>query len=285
MKFSRLLLSLLLASTVSAAIPPISTYDADARLWAKSTIPAVTNTVTDLQYTVANELLNFMRSRGIRSKVNRMHMYMGSGLQSMRAPVIADLTSGVIIYDSINNFVDGDFTESGLTGNGTTKFLLTSIYLNSFGAITNHHVAVYNRTSGTLNTTFETGVGQVGVALSQIAVSYTGLGTFFQAGSGATYCNVADASGVGCYLGTVTSTTAAAIYKNGAVHCSWADPGGTTGPNVQVAVHARNLGGVFDSYSSRQLCWYSVGLGISPQLADHYYRGVQFAQRRLGRAL
>ena len=276
---------LLIASTLHGAIPPISTYDSEARDWAKVRIPAVTNTVTDLEYTIATELLQWMKSRGIRSRVKRMGIYLGSGLQSCRKPLIADTGPlSVTDTDTLISFVDGDYTVNGLTGNTTTKVITTDIQLGSFGSGFNHHVAVYNRTSGALNAIFEIGVGSVAANnVTQIAVNYTGLGTYYQ-DSITDYCNVAEASGVGFYLGSATASNSAIIYKNGVSHCSFSAPG-SEAPYGGVFIHGRNNNGVQDSFSNRQLCFYSIGLGMSPTVQQSYYLGVQNAQRRRGRAL
>ncbi len=279
----KLLIYLLTSIVIQAAIPPISTYDAEARKWAKVTIPSATNTVTDLEYAITTELLIFMKSRGLRSRVFRANMYFGSGLQSMRCPVIADLAGGNTEYDEPRNFVDGDYTTNGLVGDGSSKYINTGTKIGPFTAFTDHHLAIYNRTSGILNTTFEAGVGEIGISLAQIAVNYTGLGTYYQAGA-AGYCNVAESSGVGFYLGTVSATNYAAAYKNGVFLCSYTDVY-QTAPNSVIFIHARALNNNPDSYSSRQFCFYSIGRSLDVTQNLHYYRGIQFSQRRANRAL
>ena len=279
----QLLTCLLLASTVSAAIPPVSTYDSDARAWAKNKIPSVTNTVSDLDYAVTTELLNFMKTRGLRSKVKRMQLYAPScGLQSMRYPVIADTGPvGVTDSDNIQNFVEGDYTTTGLTGNGSSKLISTSLKLGSFGSVYNLHFGVYNRTSGTISGV-EIGNGE-GSSIAQIAVNYTGAGTIWQS-CAASYVLVTESSGVGCYMGSVTASDFAGIYKNGGLWGSFTNPGCAL-PDWSVFVYARNYSGVTDQYSSRQLCFYTIGLAINPDMTLYYYRAVQFAQRRWSRAL
>ncbi len=215
------LLTLLLAGLTAHAAIPLDTYDVDAREWAKNKIASVTNTVSNFDYAVVADLCIYMKDHGLRSRVKRMQVYAPScGLQSMRVPVIADIGPvGVTINDTIVNFVDGDYTVNGLTGDTTTKVMRTTLKLGSFGSIYNQHTAIYNRTSGALNAQFEIAVAETSIGITQFAVNYTGLGTYFQIGNSAN-CFVAESSGVGFYLGTATSSSFGGIYKNGAFVCS-----------------------------------------------------------------
>lgn len=79
---------------------------------------------------------------GIRSKFRRLNLFCGTGLAAALVPLYRSASFGGTTYgnttDTNNNFVSGDYNEtgtsSGLSGNGTNKYLNTGIKTTSLAA-------------------------------------------------------------------------------------------------------------------------------------------------------
>jgi len=280
-----LLLTLLCAD---AAIPPISTWDYQVRDWARNRVVTNSSTISASSYVKATEYMLYLRFTGLRRQIVWSGVYLGDGLNALSAPFIIDITSAGTI-DQLINFVGGDFTEAtGLTGDGTTKVLAcgqaSGLRWSQFTTLGNMHLAVYNRTPGNSAANYLIMGEADGVAgPAQMIISHT-TGTYIQMGAG-TSVNTNDASGLGLYVCCRTSTTFAAMYRNGVLLIS--DGGTATGVgDWPIAVHGREFNGLgYDSYSNRALCFYSVGFGMSAAQAFAYQLAVERLQRRMGRSV
>lgn len=272
---------LLIASALHAAIPPISTFDPEVRIWAKVRVPAQTNTVTDAEYSMATEFMLFLKQKGLRQKIKRCGIYLGSGLESCRAPFIIDFGG---TNDLLRNFVESDYTTNGLTGNTTTKSIGAVDFGWSFTTINSMHEAFYNRTATTTSGQHCMGMSDGTLGPTQLIIGDT-TGTYVCMGGGSACVGATDNNGVGFYLMTRTATNFSGTYKNGTLHVQNTNPGGTSPPGETLEIHARNAGGTIDSWTSRQGCFYSAGTGMSAADDTAYYRTVQRLQVRRLRGL
>lgn len=94
---------------------------------------------------------------GIRSSFLRLNLVCGGNLAAARTPLYRGASRtgtqyGATIDTNIGPYTSGDYTQAtGLTGDGSTKFLDTTVTIGTlanFGAeYDNVHVSVYNRTS------------------------------------------------------------------------------------------------------------------------------------------
>jgi hypothetical protein len=86
---------------------------------------------------------------GIRDRFLRLNLFCGTGLSAALVPLYRSASFGGTTYgnttDTNNNFVSGDYNDtgavSGLTGNGTSKYLNTGVNANAVSA-TDCHLGV-----------------------------------------------------------------------------------------------------------------------------------------------
>ena len=276
---------LLSALTAVAAIPPISTYDSEAREWAKQKIPSQTNTVADVEYSIATEYMLLVKSKGLRRLIKRANLYMGSGLPSMNEPIIADLGGAISTNDVLNNFVAADYTTNGLTGNGSTTFINAGNFAwGVFTSINNCHLSCYNRSTSS-EAKIVMGMSDGTLGATQAFISYSDVTYISFGGVGGAFAGRTDVQGVGHYEWTRTGTNFMGVYKNGVEYTNVVAGLTSETPPEVLYVHARDAGGTGDNFSTRQLCYYSAGLGMSPEQNLAHSRIVQRAQVRHGRGV
>lgn len=280
------LLALLLTVLCSeAAIPPISTWDYQVKDWRDRAI-FWTNTVDAPSYRNATDFMLYLRFTGVRRKVIRAGIYLGSGLQATRAAFIIDngRTNDIPV-----NFVAGDYTTNGLTGNLTDKYLDTGLVPGNHSPPLDEssmHGGVYLHTFVSDSAGYiPAGVNSVAAGPAHLIIKHsTGTWIQFLTGSG-TFNNVADSTGLGFYVSTRTSTTFAGTYKNGSLIVS-VDPTESGGlPDNTYMIHARGVVASVDSFCDRQICYYTIGTALNAAQNLTYQLGVERLQRRMGRSV
>ncbi len=281
------LLILLLALSVKAScIPPPNTYDWEAQRWQTQVI-AAGSSLSSTAYRAGTVFMQQSKWWDIRSSLGRVNLYVGADLTAMAVPIIRDWWTTVDGVDTFPSFVAGDFSEtSGLTGNGTTKYLVMagggggSVSLNGNTTATSIHLAVYVRT-GTNESSYCIGTqdGSSPFAPWHIAVSYANT-SYGNMGNGAASMNFPDTNGVGFYMVTRRSTTDSALYKNGIFMTNDTTLNTTILVGNPVTVHTLDQPavGLPGFPTSRTLSYYAAGFKIADSLAKPYNDMVQNAQ-------
>ena len=137
---------------------PRSTLHPEAADW-KNRVIANGGTVSGATLAAVSKFCRDIDAAGIRAKVMRLNLFAGENLSAALVPLYRAESSTASARgnatDTSNNFVGGDFNNtgaaSGLTGNGSTKFLNTGLPANTFTG-NNQHFAVglrANNASGT----------------------------------------------------------------------------------------------------------------------------------------
>lgn len=278
-----ILLLLLAWSARAACIPPPNTWDWEAHKW-RTNIVNNSGTISGSSYMVGVTFMQQVKRWDVRRFLGRVNLYLGNQTNAMLCSIIFDWRSDIPV-DTLEAFVAGDYTEAtGLTGNTTTKYLNCAaggLAMDSFTVGTNLHLAAYVRT-GSDEASDVSGVLQ-GSSTYALAISNAGQTYLFM---GTVVANVADASGVGFYCSTRTSSTNGVTYKNGVslVSSTTADTGGI--PTLSYTAHALNFQGTsVIANTSRALSYYAVGFGLQPDKLVPYNLAVQIVQRSVGRAV
>ena len=210
-----------------------------------------------------------IQAAGIRDRFHRLNLFCGTGLSSVLVPLYRGQSFGGTTFggttDTNVNFVAGDYAEtSGLTGNGSTKYLNTGFPANTIAA-GSAHLGIGILAANTL-TSARTGIGAYnGSTLSFEIAMRNGFASapccYF------TRFNTAS-DRFGDDVGTGAATLAAGnivaswptMYRNGAASGTTA----TTSQNYSAAhsffVFANNnAGGGVISYTDARFGWYSIG--------------------------
>lgn len=220
----------------------------------------------------------------IGNKLLRWNSYIGGDLAACAVPFS---TTGNAL-DSQQNFVAGDYTEAtGLTGNGSSKYVITGFVPSTHAAGDNDWscgVYVRTKTSGT-DAVLGCFVGALANCILQICYSgTTNYGTAWSNAAGADYATGADSAGIGHYLLSRTATNSLVLYKNGVAQYSTATPAGSKLTlNQGIYVHGYNNAGGPTGYSSRALGGYHFLKGLSATEVAVLYNTIQSGNRVLGR--
>jgi hypothetical protein len=165
-----------------------------------------------------------------------------------------------------NNFVSGDYNrETGLIGDGSTKYLNTSYAVPS-GDASNHHFAAYTSTIPTANTLL--GASQ-GTTIRHLLYKGTsgGLGYLFCL-AGNTFLSfpgqITLATGFSGFSRASSSSYTA--RHNGTDYSTTTAVAGTTG--LSVYTYAENSSGSAATHSNARIQFYSIGQALSLSALD-----------------
>ncbi len=140
-------ISITTASTINGRTPnsaingqTIAAVDPDLEDWL-SRVATAGGTVSGGTQTAVGNFITSAKANGYWSNIIRINLFCGD----FAACMVPLKVGGGNTTETNMNFVSGDFSEStGLTGNGSTKYLKTGI-TNSQLTTDNVHLAVYNR--------------------------------------------------------------------------------------------------------------------------------------------
>jgi len=232
---------------------------------------------------------------GIRSKFRRVNLFCGNSdasLVAARVPLYRGESRTGTQYgnalDTNVNFVQGDYAESsGLTGDGTSKYLNTGFNISDLPGAANCHLASYIR--GTQNissartllgTLFNGTADRYRIFLNTSgAGNYnprTELGVTTQADGGVR----ANANG-GLIVASRTSTTSLTLYDDAVSIGTNTGSTAETTSATPIFVFARN--GPTEYYNGI-MAGYSIGAGLSGAEVTSYYNALNTFQTALGRA-
>jgi hypothetical protein len=192
--------------------------------------------------------------------------------------------------DTNFNFVQGDYAEnSGLTGDGSSKYLNTGFNVSDLPGAANCHIASYIRgtqdiaSARTLMGVLFNGVTdryRLFLQLSGSSAPNYGIQTELGKANGAIAINRTNTNG-GLLIASRTSTTSLTLYDDavsiGTTAVSTAE---TTGA-APFFVFARN--GPVEYYNGI-MAGYSIGAGLSGAEVTSYYNALNTFQTALGRA-
>lgn len=251
---------------------PGVSVDSDAAAWA-SAVTANGGTVSSGTMSAVSTFCKSAKASGYWTKLNRINLFAGNQLAAALVPL---KVGGGGNTDTNVNFVSGDYSEAtGLTSNGTTKYLRTGLIPSASLSLNDTHLATYSRA----NTNLHQGVTLIFDLLMQAATmfsdQYNG-----STGSGRVQGAVAAASGFG--VGSRMAATAHAVYLNGSSIATSATSGGSL-PTAECYVFALNNAGSPSNPTTGPCGAYSIGSGLSAADVAAYNTHMQAFQTALGR--
>lgn len=243
-------------------------------------------------------------SGSLRSSMYRLNLFVGGNLSGCLVPLYRSTSFGGTglgnATDTNNNFVSGDFIETGtgggLKGNGTNKYLNTGFATNSLPSQTNLHLS----SSGTgLETSGDkqflgtyTGT-QNTLAFLDIYTNYTAVlpvvGRAFRHGTytGGQITLVASPGTVESHIiGTRTSSTSSTLYRGGTSAASNAvsiSPASSAIPFYVFVGNTNNATPTSGTTTAATLRMYSIGSGLNATQAAAFSAAVIAFNTALGR--
>lgn len=256
------------------------TFDTDAQTYFTA-VTANGGTQSAATKAAVNAFVVSAKANGYWDKLTRINLFCGDNLAACLVPL---KVGGGSATDTNNNFVAGDYSEAtGLTGNGTTKYLNTGLLGTALTA-NDTHVAVYNRTGGSVGGGVSLGAWSSSGQLLHLLAIYTDGSCYssqYDTGSGAV--SVASTT-AGFYVGSRLSATDHKLFRNGSSIASNATGGGTR-PAVAFFVFARNDVGTPALFMSHAFAGYSIGYGLTAGNVTAYNTDLEVFQDALGRGV
>lgn len=227
---------------------------------------------------------------GIRDRFYRLNLFCGNSDASLIAPRVPLYrgpsrtgTQYGNALDTNNNFVQGDYQETGasggLKGNSVNKYLATGLPMNYPDTNGDRHIAVYKNAVAT-STDYSLGVNTTASPATLYQLVRISTSFYYFSGGNTLSINAADATGFWQATGTVNRT----LYKDGVSVAS--NTNGSDTVNTETTpffVFARNNAGSPDGHSDERQAAYSIGLSMDATEAANYYTALQAFQTALGR--
>ena len=293
MSLSRLSSPRRISSSGIAAVAGTYGLHPDARNW-RDRVVANGGTVSDATLNAVSVFCAAIANAGIRDRFLRLNLFCGdsdSSLFAVRTPLYRGQSLGGTqlgnAMDTNNNFVQGDYTETGsaggLRGNTSTKYLQTGLAVNAL-TVGDRHVSAYEVVRG--GGTFQTFLGteSVSVGGNQFSLRYGGNAAVVQFGFhvGGASLNSATTSTGGHWLGTNINNQAGTIWKNATIEGTASATAANPGSQEFYLFAINRLGSPADLYAGR-LGGYSIGLAMTPTQVSSFYAAMQAFQTALAR--
>lgn len=275
---------------------PRSTLHPEATAW-RTAVIANGGSVSAGTFSAVQKFCKAIDAAGIRNRFYRLNLFAGTGLAAALVPLYRGPAYGGTTYgnatDTNNNFVSGDYAETGasggLIGNGTSKYLFTGLTTSALPQIATGHLSVYAATYPTasiygLITSWGSGYGD---PLYVLEANRNGAGQLLQAwGNNFPAVNVSSGAGTGLLMTTRTGGTSLKAYRNGSqigsTSTTSVTPAANNGGGFGVFANAPQVGTAANYFPGR-MGGYSIGAGMSDTEAAAYHAAMQAFQTALGR--
>jgi hypothetical protein len=269
----------------------------DALDWARR-VAANGGSVSQSTLRAVSAFCDAIDRAGIRDRFFRLGIFAGRNLSAALVPLFRgpSLTGTQFgnTTDTNNNFVAGDYTETGasggLAGNGSSKFLNTGLAPNALPSLATGHLSAYIPTvtvgsiarmvaAADASNVFSIQHRLISANNESYAQGCWGSAAFAVAGQGAGSTTISG----GLWTATRTAATTQTLYQN-------ATSRGTDSTSVTPASHANawyvfagNTSGAAGSYCNHRMMAYSIGASMSATQVSAYNSAMQAFQTALGR--
>lgn len=263
----------------SPQVPTVSNVEAQDWVYR---VYANGGTVSQSTANAVSSFCDSISSNSLRSKFWRLNLFCGDNLAACLTPLYRSTSLGGTVVDNLVdtpvNFFEYDYTETGssggLTGNGTTKYINTSVNTSSFGTASDVHLGAYlsfpTIPAGNALGSFAGDTAGGNQFLQQFRLSFTAASTTYTVESaihGTNLASLANQSGNnnGLFLVSRTSLTDLTLYRNAssiATNTTSTSPVTAARPMYVFAnnnVNSPSSGSFFNGI----MRYYSLGLGLT----------------------
>ncbi len=282
---------------------PRSTIHPDAAAWATRVV-ANGGSVSGTTLSAVSKFCASIASAGIRDRFYRLNLFCGTGLSACLVPLYRGPSLGGTQFGNTtdtNNgpFVSGDYAETGasggLTGNGSSKYLVTGLTTAALPSLATGHLSSYAMTGFGASTAYGlvasfssgfVGTNYYGIEANAGNVAGTMSGSWGNIFTGRHQVTSANGAGAGFVAASRISSEGNRLYRNGSQI-------GTT--NTATVIPAANDGAGFAVFASLaqsgstafvasvRMGAYSIGLGMTAAQVLSYYNAIQTFQTALSR--
>lgn len=245
-------------------------YDADAQAFFDR-VTTAGGTLTTTEKNATNQLVLDMKSAGIWSSMKAIYPMVGASAAACAQNLKSSSFTGT--------FSSGwTFASTGVTGNGTSTFMDTSLLPSVNLNLNSTHLSYYSRTNNTYNAA-EIGYEFGGSNQAQIIINFGG--TNFDCVYNAPGAGIPRSWTTNAFF-VVSRPSALLIksYRNTSIIATTSIAPSTLGGNP-IYVGARNSLGPIPT--NRECAFSSIGDGLDDTQENNFYTAVQAFQTTLGR--
>lgn len=252
-------------------------YDADAQAYIDRVETALGSGLTTPEKDAINTFVVGLKNNSIWNKIYDAGMFIG-GTASTHAETLKGLNditwNGTVTHAA-----------TGSVGNGTNGYGNTNINASTALTLNNSHAAFYSRTNN------NTGVGDIGAqssTTSRITIFPRSATNYISDHNSNVVGRITAANSVstGFYVSTRVSSTDYRASKNGSqLGSTNSTTNDGTFPNLNITIMGVNNSGTVSVFSTREMCYWSVGLGLSMSECTTYNTLVEALQDALSRGV
>jgi hypothetical protein len=231
---------------------------------------------------------------GIRDRFLRANLFCGTGLSAATVPLYRSASFGGATYgnttDTNNNFVTGDYSEtgatSGLTGNSSTKYLNTGLKANALTA-SNAHLGIGLRDTAPTTSALYVAIGAYNNNANALLI-YLRDTAARRASYFSRFGTSTDGCGPSVFNTSLFVGDIVAAYPTYFVN-SVADATTATTSQDYPSAHdlyvfaLNNSNSSVIGYSQARMNWYSIGLSMTSTQVTAFYTAVAVFNATLGR--
>jgi hypothetical protein len=245
-------------------------FDPDAQAFFDR-VTTAGGTLSETEKNATNTLVLDMKSADIWSSMKAIYPMVGSSAAACAQNLRSSSYTGT--------FSSGwAFASTGVTGNGTSTFMNTSLIPNGNLTLNSTHFSYYSRTNNTYDAS-EIGVDQGGSQQAQIIINFLGVNydsVYNNPGAGTVRSGTTSAF----FIVSRTSSILTKSYRNTSVIATSAIGSSSLNTNP-IYVGARNSTGSIPT--NRECAFSSIGDGLDDTQAASLYTCVQTFQTTLSR--
>lgn len=256
-------------------------FEPETIVWQKAII-AAGSSVSPTSLTAHNDFIKSSKTKGYRSRIHRLNTEGAVDLAGLVVPIINDFGGAT---DINHNFSSGDFVfNSGLTGDGATKYLEGVYNPSLYGTLNNSHFGIVVTTYPLVGGN-DMGSATDGSNVLQVApIANTGTGSHNVSVYNNTNISTNDTfDGTGFWLFNRRSATDLVDYRNGVQkHSSSATSPGQL-PNANYGIGCVLVGTNAFGFSTLTYSAYTLGLSMTDQQASDYAADLATLWAKIGR--
>jgi len=234
-------------------------------------------------------------SAGIRDRFYRLNLLCGTGLEACLVPLYRGQSLGGAQFggatDTNNNFVAGDYTETGssggLLGNGATKYLDTGFSAASLNR-NSTHLGIYGTNLNDGGASFASLAGARDSGANNLiqldGKRSSAANAYFSSAANSVFVSGSPVASSGHVLGVSASATDLRVYVAGSsTGLTTTDRTSGTLVAQPIYIFANNFNGSPSDRSGMRCRAYSCGLGMTAAQVLAFYNAIQTFQTLLGR--
>ena len=247
-------------------------YDTDAQAFFDR-VNVAGGTLSLTEKTAVNTLVLKMKNDGIWTKMKAIYPMVGASA--------AACTQNLKSSSFTGTFTSGwTFASTGITPNGTSAYMDTTLIPSTNLTSGNNHASVYIRTNTAAGTKQELGSFNINYEEFSLIVRFTGDLAYPIIG-GQFYPTYSNNNSQGFWTINRVNTTNIQLYNRATKVVDSAQTNGMSTRSIYVG--ARNNAGTADRFSDREFAFASIGDGLSTTEASNFYTAVQAFQTTLSR--